>query len=226
MPRSRIVGDKPQRSRLASVVPLIFAVSLSPFAGALGAQVAPSSQMPAPVQSTAAVGPGDRIILRVWREPSWSDTIVVGPDGTVTLPRIGRFAAAGLTPVSLADSVRTRLAVFLRDPAIDLAVLRRVAVLGAVRKPDIFYVDPVTSIRELLAKAGGIDDVGDANRIELVRGGVRQRIGKWRDVAESTAPVRSGDQVIVPRRPWVLRNALTVISSLAVAVSVLVSATR
>jgi hypothetical protein len=95
-----------------------------------------------------------------------------------------------------------------------------------VKKPDVYFVDPVTSLREVLAIAGGIDDSGDPNRIEIVRDGASQRLGKWREVAESTAPVRSGDQVIVGRRAWFTRNALTVVSSVAVIVSVLLSATR
>jgi polysaccharide export outer membrane protein len=229
------LGPVPFYSRVAAFVTLLLGAALVPAAGDLDAQapVRPAANaQPAPRQEGArldapgAVAPGDRIILRVWREPSWSDSLVVGPDGAVTLPRVGRFVASGLTPLSLADSVRTRLAFYLRDPSIDLVVLRRVAVLGAVKKPDVYFVDPVTSLREVLAIAGGIDDSGDPNRIEIVRDGASQRLGKWREVAESTAPVRSGDQVIVGRRAWFTRNALTVVSSVAVIVSVLLSATR
>jgi polysaccharide export outer membrane protein len=172
------------------------------------------------------VGAGDKVVLRVWREPTWSDAFPVDATGMATLPRIGPMRVAGLAPAALRDSVRTRLAVFLRDPVVDVIVLRRVAVLGAVRKPDVLFVEPVSTVRDLIAQAGGIDEEGDPNRVEIVRDGERVRLGKWNDIANLVAPVRSGDQIVVGRKGWLARNALTAVSSVAVAVSVLVSAVR
>jgi protein involved in polysaccharide export with SLBB domain len=188
----------------------------------------PAQSTPAPTTPSQppVVGAGDKVILRVWREPEWSDSLVVDAAGGVVLPRVGRFQAGGLTPTQFGDSIRTRLAVYLRDPAIDLVVLRRVAVLGAVRKPNVYYVDPVTSLREVLAYAGGLDETADANRVEIIRDGVRLRVGKWAEVAESVAPVRSGDQVFVAKRPWFTRNVGTIFSSVALAASVLLTAIR
>jgi polysaccharide export outer membrane protein len=184
----------------------------------------------APATQTAAVsgvGPGDRIMLKVWREPLWSDSLLlVSPDGDIVLPRIGRFHAAGIVPAALRDTIERRLAAFLRDPSVDVVVMRRVAVLGAVRKPDVYYVDPSASLRDVLARAGGLSDDADANRIDLVRSGARSRLGRWDDVAERSAPVQSGDEVYVRRRPWFTRNAVATISSVAVAVSVLLTALK
>jgi polysaccharide biosynthesis/export protein len=180
---------------------------------------------PAPA-TAVVVGPGDKVLLRVWREPDWSDSLTVDAEGAVVLPRVGRFRAVGLTPTEFKDSVRARLSVYLRDPAVDVVVLRRVAVLGAVRKPNVYFVDPVTSLREVLAYAGGLDDTGDPNGVEIIRDGARSRVGKWRDVSESAVPVRSGDQVFVSKRAWFTRNAGTVFSSIAVAASVLLTAVR
>ncbi|MGZ8457394.1 MAG: polysaccharide biosynthesis/export family protein [Gemmatirosa sp.] len=187
---------------------------------------APAGAAAASQDSAGGVAPGDRLILRVWREPSWSDSIVVSTNGMIVLPRVGSFRAEGLTPIALTDSIRARLAVYLREPVIDLVVLRRVAVLGSVKKPGVYFVDPVTTLREVVAQAAGADEEGDLNRIEVVRDGERRRMGKWNDVAESTAPIRSGDQVIVGKRPWFSRNMATAISSIAVAASVLVTAFR
>jgi protein involved in polysaccharide export with SLBB domain len=180
----------------------------------------------AAARTTATVGPGDKIILRVWREPEWSDSLLVDEGGTVILPRIGRYSVTGITPRALQDSIQQRIAAYLRDPAVDVVVLKRIAVLGAVRKPNVYYVDPVTSLREVLAYAGGLDDTGDPNGIEIVRDGTRAKVGKWNAVSESAVPIRSGDQVIVSKRAWFTRNAGTVFSSIAVAASVLVTALR
>lgn len=227
MPRAHGPVECPATRRL--LVRACCAVAAVVLASSAAAQAArPTEPAVADTASPAAavVGPGDRVILRVWREPQWSDSITVDGAGFIVLPRVGRFQASGLTPTALADSVRGRLAAYLRDPAIDLVVLRRVAVLGAVRKPNVYFVDPVTSLREVLAYAGGLDEGADPNGVEIQRDGVRTRIGKWRDVAESAAPVRSGDQIFVSKRAWFTRNAGTVFSSIAVAASVLLTAVR
>lgn len=170
--------------------------------------------------------PGDRIIMRVWREPTWSDAYGVDVDGNVELPRIGRLRVTQLTPRALGDTIRTRLAAYLRDPNVDVVVQRRVAVLGAVLKPNVLYIDAVSTLSDVIAQAGGIAEEGDPNRIAIVRGGQRVRVGEWRDAAASSLPVQSGDQIIVGRRNWFARNGVAAISSLAVAVSVLVTAFR
>ncbi len=170
------------------------------------------------------IGPGDKVALRVWREPKWSDQYPVDAAGVATLPRIGAMRVAGLSPAALKDSVQTRLAVYLRDPVVDVIVLRRVSVGGSVRKPDVFFVEPVTTVRDLIAQAGGIDEEGNPDAIVVVRDGARLPLGRWNEVASLAAPVRSGDQVVVGKRSWLSRNALAAVSSAAVAISVLVSA--
>ena len=193
-----------------------------------GAQTSRSVDVVAQLGANAsrAIGPGDRVLLHVWQEPTWSDSLLVGPDGDLVLPRIGRYHAAGVDPVALRDTVQRRLAVYLKDPSVDIVVLRRIAVLGAVRKPDVYYVDAVSSLRDVLARAGGLTDDGDPNRIEIVRGGQGTRLGDWKHIAESVIPMQSGDEVQVGRRSWLTRNAVATFSSVAVAVSVLLTALR
>jgi protein involved in polysaccharide export with SLBB domain len=176
--------------------------------------------------SARAVGVGDRVLLRVWQEPTWSDSLMVGTDGDLVLPRIGRYHAAGMDPAALRDTIQRRLGVYLRDPSVDVVVLRRVAVLGAVRKPDVYFVDAVSTLRDVLARAGGLTDDANADRVEIVRDGERTKLGKWNAIASSTVPVRSGDEIQVGRKSWIARNTVSAISSFAVAVSVLITALR
>jgi protein involved in polysaccharide export with SLBB domain len=229
-----------RRSRVASSVLPAFmpprltrlVVWLSMLTAPLGlaaAQSTPGIVAPgvvAPGAVMAGVAPGDRIMLKVWREPTWSDSLLVDAAGDIVLPRIGRFHAAGIVPVALRDTIERRLAQYLRDPSVDVVVLRRVAVLGAVRKPDVYYVDPTASLRDVLARAGGLTDDANPDRIEIVRDGVRTRVGRWNAAAERSAPVRSGDDVYVMRRSWLARNAVGAVSSVAVALSVILSAVK
>ena len=173
-----------------------------------------------------AIGVGDRVLLRVWQEPTWSDSLQVGTDGDLVLPRIGRFHAAGMDPAALRDTIQRRLGVYLRDPSVDVVVLRRVAVLGEVRKPDVYFVDAVSTLRDVLARAGGLTDDANPNRVEIVRDGERTKLGRWETIASTTVPVHSGDEIQVGRRSWIARNTVSAISSVAVAVSVLITALR
>ena len=214
-----------RRRLLAAGAAGVAALALT--ASAAVAQTPAASVSPTATTASAdPVGAGDKVVLRVFLEPKWSDAYPVDAAGVATLPRIGPMRVAGLSPAALKDSVQTRLAVYLRDPVVDVIVLRRIAVLGAVRKPDVLYVEPVATLSDLIAQAGGIDEDGDPDRIEIVRGATRVRLGKWRDIGPAVAAVHSGDQIVVGRRSWISRNALAAISSAAVAVSVLVTAVR
>ena len=201
---------------------VLLAVALTTSTHALPAQTTAASQ-----PRTAGGGEiraGDKLMLRVWREPSLSDSLVVDERGDVVLPRVGVYRVAGMTAEALRDTLTARLAAILREPAVEVRVLRRVTVTGEVRRPNVYFVDGSTSMRELLAAAGGIAEDGDAKRVEIIRGGERQRVGGWRDASVTDVPIRSGDEVTVGRRSWLARNALAAISSVAVAASVLISA--
>ena len=184
----------------------------------------PAAQSAGEVARGAPVGLGDKVVLKVWREPTWSDAFLVDEAGEVVLPRIGRLRVLGMHPEALEDTVRERLAAYLREPNVDVIVLRRVVVLGAVRKPDVLFIEPVTTLADVIAQAGGLTEDGNPDRIEIVRDGARRAVGRWRDVAGLAAQVRSGDQVVVHQRGWLSRNALAALSSVAVAASVLLSA--
>lgn len=172
------------------------------------------------------VAPGDRLVLRVWRESTWGGTFSVDAVGDVALPRVGLLHVAGLAPLAVRDTVVRLLGRFLREPSVDLVVLRRVTVLGAVRKPDVFYVEPITSVRDVIAQAGGVADDGNPNRVELLRGDQRLVVGRWDGPTGSAETLRSGDRVVVSRRGWFGRNGVAAASSVAVAVSVLITALR
>jgi polysaccharide export outer membrane protein len=215
-----------RRTRLVRtlLVPMLSVALMVPSVAAAQA-TAPASATAAVARSASEllVGLGDKVVLKVWREPAWSDAFLVDPAGEVVLPRIGRMRVVGMTAAVLEDSVRVRLATYLREPNVDVIVLRRVAVLGAVKKPDVLFVEPVTTLQDVIAQAGGLTEDGDPNRVEIRRGDERITVGRWREVAARPAQVRSGDQVIVGQRNWWSRNALAALSSVAVAASVLLS---
>jgi len=172
--------------------------------------------------SSAHPQPGDRVWLHVWREPKLSDTVMVDERGEVLLPKIGVVNATALTIGSLRDTVRARMSEYLRDSPVDIVVLRRVAVNGEVSKPNVYYVDVSTTLRDAIARAGGITESGDASKVYIVRGQEQIHVRDWQQDRSETSDLRSGDQVVVGRRGWLSMNilpatsVLTAVGSLAI----------
>jgi protein involved in polysaccharide export with SLBB domain len=177
--------------------------------------------------ASVAIAVGDRIALKVWREPWLSDSaIIVDERGDVLLPRVGSVRVAGRSIASVQDSVAARLGEFLRNPSVKVTVFRRVSVQGEVRAPNLYYVDVTTSLRELLALAGGVTENGSADAITIVREGRRLPQGAWRDGAAMATVLQSGDQIVVGRRSWLSRNALAAVSTAGLVLSVLLPVLR
>jgi polysaccharide biosynthesis/export protein len=177
--------------------------------------------------STSRIQPGDRISLRVYREVDLSDSaILVNERGEATFPKIGVVPVSRFTIGTLRDSVRARYARYLRDPDIEVVVLRRVAVSGEVRVPNVLYVEPTATLRDAIARSGGLTPDGDPKRLTVVRDGQSVRVPDWRKAEGDAFELRSGDQVVVGTKPWIVRNALGLASTAAIVISVTTAVIR
>lgn len=202
-----------------------------------GGQSPTSPPRPDTVVSATAVGnagaadtlrPGDVIRLRVWREPDLTGEFSVDETGLVVLPKLGPVQVGSESPASLRKKIVAGYAKFLNHTSIEVTLLHRIQVLGAVREPGVYPVDPTMSISDVLAIAGGTTSDGDPKRFEVIRAGKRiaRPVSPQSLVGESR--VRSGDQIFVPERSWLRRNGgYLVAAAITTAMSVVVTfATR
>jgi protein involved in polysaccharide export with SLBB domain len=97
---------------------------------------------------------------------------------------------------------------------VEVTVLRRVNVLGSVRNPGLYYVDPTTTVADALALAGGVTSDGKQNSFELLRGGKRLPVDLSLNSRLADSPLQSGDQLRVPQRSWLSRNTALVAAAL------------
>ena len=167
------------------------------------------------------VEPGDLIRLKVWREPDLSGDITVDGNGYATVPRLGPTRVSGMSPDSLRSFIVTSYAQYLRDPAVDVMVLPRVTILGAVRQPGVHNVEPTMTIADVLALAGGASPDGKQDQVELRRRGERVAARLTLDARLAETPVRSGDQLVVPERSWLSRNAGLMLGAGSLGISVI-----
>jgi protein involved in polysaccharide export with SLBB domain len=180
------------------------------------------SQTAAERASLGRPHPGDQVDVKVWREPALSDRALINERGEVILPKIGVIDIAGHTIASLQDTIRARFARYLVDPGIDITVLRRVAVNGEVARPDVYYLDASTTVREAIARAGGITASGHSGAVSLIRDGTSHRIRNWQQDDSFSSDLRSGDQIVVSRRHWMAQNAIPLASAVGVLAAVLI----
>jgi protein involved in polysaccharide export with SLBB domain len=150
--------------------------------------------------------PGDVVRLRVWREPDLSGDFPVDESGQVVLPMLGPVSVLAISRDSLRRALLSSYATYLKNPSIEVVLLRRVNVLGAVRNPGLYPVDPTMTVADALALAGGPSPDGKRDRIELLRGGDRVVVKLEPTARLGDTPIRSGDQLFVPERSWISRN--------------------
>src|ERR1044072_3586920 len=119
------------------------------------------------------VRPGDVVRLRIWREPDMSGDFQVNGSGEVILPRLGPMSVAAIETDSLQALLNRRYSVFLNNPSIEVLLLRRVTITGAVRNPGVSPLEPTLSISDAVALAGGPAPDGKRDRVEIRRAGQR-----------------------------------------------------
>jgi protein involved in polysaccharide export with SLBB domain len=150
---------------------------------------------------------GDMIRLRIWREPDLSGEFQVDERGEVVFPRLGPMRVTNLSADSLRRSLVESYTTYLRDPSIEVTLLRRVNVLGSVKNPGLYQADQTETIADVLAQAGGATPDGKPDKVELLRGGTRTGIHLDRSNYLFSSGVQSGDQLWVPQRSWFSRNS-------------------
>ncbi len=182
-----------------------------------------SSQATESSGSADLLRPGDVIRLAVWREPDWSGEFPVNESGVAVLPRIGAVAVTTMSADSLRRFLVDTLGRFLRNPSIEVTPLRRIQVLGAVRNPGLYPVPLTVSVGDVLALAGGAVSEGKVDQVILRRDGEDLRIKLTRQTQLRDTPIQTGDQLFVPQRGWVSRNAGLVAAGLSAATTLLVA---
>jgi polysaccharide export outer membrane protein len=192
------------------------------------------AQTPAPVQpagfarvAASHPQPGDRIAVHIVGEPYLSDTMMINERGDAPFAKLGVIHVTDLSIEALQDTLMARYSKFLRTPAIELSVLRRISVEGEVYHPNVYFIDVATTLRELISRAGGMTEAASRDNVSIIRDGKRTPIPNWQSDLSVTSDLRSGDQVVVGRKSWLALNLIGAISAAGVVTSIILAiATR
>ena len=109
---------------------------------------------------------------------SSSNGILVGVDGNITFPRLGKIVAKGKTKKELSDEIQIKLLPYLKDPIVNIRFINyRISVLGEVGRAGIIPVsNEQISILEAIATSGDITIYGNKKNVMLIRdsSGIKQ----------------------------------------------------
>lgn len=135
-----------------------------------------SSAFRVPAPQDFMFGPGDTLEIKVWRAPEMDAQVTVAPDGTLSLPLVGRLYVSGMTWTELVENLEARLAEYYVNPSVSVNLLevssQKVLVLGEVRSPAVLQIESELTILEALVRTGGIHPDARTDNVLLVRGGL------------------------------------------------------
>ncbi|HSJ65535.1 MAG TPA: polysaccharide biosynthesis/export family protein [Gemmatimonadaceae bacterium] len=183
---------------------------------------AQDSLPPVTPPNVGVVRPGDALHLAIFGEPELSGEYLIDGRGIVQIPGLGDIQVTGLNPYEVKDRLREHLIARGNvDPSLSVQLLLRVAVLGEVRSPGPYSVEPGASLLQLLSRAGGPTERADMRRTQVVREGRAVQVDLQSALAGSVTGryvLNSSDVLYIPRKRGLTRETWGVILSTTSAV--------
>lgn len=156
--------------------------------------------------------PGDMLEIIFYKTPELNREATIRPDGKFSLPLLGDFLVAGLTPNQLQKTLLEKYKDELKQPVISVVLKgfegQRVYVGGEVNLPMILYLTGKTNALQAIFNAGGFTDYAALSTVVIVsRDEKNQPIAKIVDLKkafkgelpESEYLLKPFDMVYVPR---------------------------
>lgn len=161
---------------------------------------------------------GDRLSISVLEDPGLNQSVLVRPDGRISLPLAGTLDAAERTPEELQAAIRRALGRdFIEPPTVTVSVvglgepedeLATIYVLGQVGNPGALQVELPLDVLQALALAGGPGVFAATERIQVRRreeGSEQVLLFNYELVDEGLTPtdafaLADGDVIVVPER--------------------------
>lgn len=125
--------------------------------------------------TTYALRASDQIAVNVFREPDLSlEQVMLGVDGSISLPLLGTIPAAGLTTRELEQDIGKRLlAAGLRTPMVSVNISsyasHLVTVEGSVEDPGVYAFQPGSRLSSAIAMGGGPNRTANTSQVAVFR---------------------------------------------------------
>lgn len=127
-----------------------------------------------PGNTAYKIGPEDVVDISVFKVQELSKSVQVADGGTINLPLVGEIQVAGKTARDVELELTKQLGdKYLKSPQVTVFVKeynsQRVTVEGAVKKPAVYPIRGKSSLLQMIANAGGLDELADFGNVVVVR---------------------------------------------------------
>jgi len=163
-----------------------------------------------PVPAGYRLLPGDTLEISVWQEPDLQREVLIRPDGRFSFPLMGDVLAQGKTVPEVQQALINKLQAYIPEVVATVTVTsvngNKIYVIGQVRNPGAFVVNPRVDVLQALAMAGGMTPFAAVNEVIILRRTLGQQsaisfrygeIEKGRNL-EQNVLLEAGDVIIVP----------------------------
>lgn len=146
------------------------------------------------------LGAGDRLRITVYGEDDLSGEYLVGSEGDISMPLIGKVPAANLTLADLQAAVSEQLFDgYIREPRVSVEVVnyRPFYIYGEVENAGEFPYQAGISVLNAVAMAGGYTYRANVRQVFITHKGTN---GELKYPANQTTMVMPGDIIRIPQR--------------------------
>jgi polysaccharide export outer membrane protein len=155
------------------------------------------------------IGASDNISVTVFKEPTLSSSLLVRPDGMISMPLLGDVKAAGKTTLQLSEEITAGLKKYMQDPNVTVVLSqvnsKKIYLIGEVGKPGPVEMTPGMTFLQAIATAGGLTQFANSKRIYILRidGGKERKIPMQYKRAlkgdiSLNLDLNPGDTIVVP----------------------------
>jgi polysaccharide export outer membrane protein len=193
---------------------LLLAIGAVPAVAAGGddtRQKEPAAGVRASVPDEYLIGPGDILQISVFKEPDVSvPSVVVRPDGKITVPLVKDVDVGGLTPRQVEKVITEGLSKYIADANVTVVLAtnnsKKVFVIGAVKKEGTLPYTAGMTVMQALSESGGLNEYAKKKKLYILRteGGREYRLDfNYEEVVrgermEQNVGLLPGDTVVVP----------------------------
>ena len=165
------------------------------------------------------IGPRDKLIVTVWRQPELSTEVEVRLDGKISVPLLDDVVAADRTALELKDDITRQLSEYVVSPKVTVVVneihSKVVYMMGEITTAGALPYSPQMRVIDAISLAGGFSDFSGRNRIKVIR---RRRDGTAQEFLfnydtyvrgtnlDQNILLLPGDRIVVPEEsPFLFR---------------------
>ena len=124
---------------------------------------------------TYIIAAGDQLDIKFFYNPELNETIIVRPDGMISLQLIDEIKAAGLKPSELDDQLTQLYSRELRKPVLTVIVRsftrQRIYVGGEVNRPGLIVLPTGMTALQAVFQSGGFKETAEPSETLVIRKG-------------------------------------------------------